>query len=71
MMQNYSIWHLESGEVEPASWSVMKYTLSKTIVASHESTLSSSRLLTADSINNVLMTFSIVSWWQNILRLKG
>ena len=60
--QNYSIWHLRSGEVESASWSEMKHILSKTIVASHELTLSSSCLITADRIENVLIIFSIASY---------
>ena len=60
--QNYSIWYLGCGEVELASWSVMKHISTKKFVASHELTLSSSWLLTEDSINNVLMTFSIASY---------
>ena len=63
--QNYSTWHLGSGEVEPAklaNWSVIKQILSKKFVASHELTLSFSCLLAADNIDNVLMTLSFASY---------
>ena len=40
----------------------MRRNLSKEFVASHELTLSSSCLLIADSIDNMLMTFSVASY---------
>ena len=61
-LQYMASWKWRSGASKAGKLISDEAYFEKKIVVSHELTLSSSCLLTADSIDNVLITFSVVSY---------